>query len=81
MTMQTTSSLPIQLTPGVQPQSPRMNVTPPSDGVNFSATLARQIEQRQLEGRQALAQPQAQPVMPSRRRQRAQAAGTGQGRQ
>lgn len=71
MTMHTTSSLPIQLaTPGPQSPSPRNNISMPNDGVNFGATLTRQIEQRQLdqrqqEQRQSPVQPQQQSAMPA----------------
>ena len=57
MTMHTTS-LPIQVAPSGPAQNLRANATLPNDGVNFGAALTRQIEQRQLEQRQALAQPQ-----------------------
>jgi flagellar hook-length control protein FliK len=65
MTMQTTS-LPIQVSAASPAPNSRAdlraNASLPNDGVNFGATLTRQIEQRQLEQRQALAQPQPQPA-------------------
>ena len=64
MTMHTTNSLPIQLNVTIAPaQNPRVPTPGNLDGVNFGATLTRQIEQRQLEQRQAPVrpQPQAQP--------------------
>jgi len=74
MTMQTTS-LPFQVNSanGLNGQSQNMrgNATLNSDGANFganfSSTLTRQIEQRQLEQRQAQAQPapQMQPQQPA----------------
>ena len=74
MTMQTTS-LPFQVngTNGLnglnaQPQNMRGNAVLNTDGANFGATLTRQIEARQLEQRQAQAQPaqqmQPQPAQP-----------------
>jgi flagellar hook-length control protein FliK len=59
MTMQTTS-LPIQLNAPSPAQNGRASAHPNTDGVNFGAALTRQIEQRQLEQRQALVQPQPQ---------------------
>ena len=46
-----------------QPQNMRGNAVLNTDGVNFGATLTRQIEQRQLEQRQAQAQAQPAPQM------------------
>lgn len=61
MTMHT-NSLPIQAgSLGAQTQNLRANATLPGDGAAFGAALTRQIEQRQLEQRQALVQPQPQP--------------------
>jgi flagellar hook-length control protein FliK len=64
MTMQTTS-LPIQVSAASPAPNSRAdlraNASLPNDGVNFGATLTRQIEQRQLEQRQA--QTQAQPQL------------------
>ncbi|MEW6020944.1 MAG: hypothetical protein AB1807_02270, partial [Pseudomonadota bacterium] len=66
MTMQTTS-LPFQVngTNGLNNQSQNMhgNAVLNNDGVNFGATLQRQVEQRQLEQRQAQAQAQPAPQM------------------
>lgn len=62
--MHTTNSLPIPLNVNIAPaQNPRVPAPAPGnlDGVNFGATLTRQIEQRQLEQRQAPVRPQAQP--------------------
>jgi flagellar hook-length control protein FliK len=60
MTMHT-NSLPIQLNASPVPaQTPRANTPGNLDGVNFGATLTRQIEQRQMEQRQAPVRPQAQ---------------------
>jgi flagellar hook-length control protein FliK len=60
MTMHT-NSLPIQLNASPVPaQTPRANTPVNLDGVNFGATLTRQIEQRQMEQRQAPVRPQAQ---------------------
>jgi flagellar hook-length control protein FliK len=57
-----TNSLPIQLNVTIAPaQNPRVPAPGNLDGVNFGATLTRQIEQRQLEQRQAPVRPQAQP--------------------
>ena len=59
-----TNSLPIQLTAlGAPPQPVRANTQATTDGVNFGATLTRQLEQRQIEQRQAPIRPpvQAQP--------------------
>jgi len=62
MTMHTTNSLPIQLNVTIAPaQNPRVPTPGNLDGVNFGATLTRQIEQRQMEQRQAPIRPQAQP--------------------
>jgi flagellar hook-length control protein FliK len=61
MTMHT-NSLPIQLNATAAPsQTTRANSNGNVDGVNFGATLKRQIEQRQMEQRQAPIRPQAQP--------------------
>jgi flagellar hook-length control protein FliK len=61
MTMHT-NSLPIQLNaPAAPAQTTRANSNGNVDGVNFGATLTRQIEQRQMEQRQAPIRPQAQP--------------------
>lgn len=61
MTMHT-NSLTIQAgNLGAPTQNLRTNATLPNDGIDFGVTLARQIEQRQLEQRQALAQPSQQP--------------------
>ncbi len=66
MTMHTTS-LPFQVngTNGLNNQSQNMrgNAVLNNDGVNFGATLQRQVEQRQLEQRQAQAQAQPAPQM------------------
>ena len=64
-----TNSLPIQLNaPAAPAPNLRGNTAGNPDGVNFGAALTRQIEQRQMEQRQALIQPQpqaqAQPKMP-----------------
>jgi len=60
--MHTTNSLPIQLNVTIAPaQNPRVPTPGNLDGVNFGATLTRQIEQRQLEQRQAPIRSQAQP--------------------
>lgn len=59
-----TNSLPIQLTAlGAPAQPVRANSPATTDGVNFGATLTRQLEQRQIEQRQAPVRPpvQAQP--------------------
>jgi flagellar hook-length control protein FliK len=57
MTMHTTS-LPISLNaPAAPVSSPRANPLPASGGVDFGATLTRQMEQRQLEQRQTMLQP------------------------
>jgi flagellar hook-length control protein FliK len=59
MTMHTTS-LPISLNaPAAPAASPRANPQPASGGVDFGATLTRQMEQRQVEQRQTVLQPQA----------------------
>lgn len=64
MTMQTTS-LPFQVSGanGLNGQSQNMrgNAVLNNDGADFGATLTRQLEQRQLEQRQAQAQPQRAP--------------------
>ena len=61
MTMHT-NSLPIQLNAtAAAPQSARATTPGNLDGVNFGATLTRQIEQRQMEQRQAPVRAQAQP--------------------
>lgn len=66
-----TNSLPTQLTAlGAPAQPVRANTTATTDGVNFGATLTRQLEQRQIEQRQVpiraqvQPQPQAQPSVP-----------------
>lgn len=57
-----TNSLPTQLTAlGAPAQPVRANTTATTDGVNFGATLTRQLEQRQIEQRQAPIRAQAQP--------------------
>ena len=59
MTMHTTS-LPISLNaPAAAAPNARANPLPASGGVDFGATLTRQMEQRQLEQRQTMLQPQA----------------------
>lgn len=64
MTMQTTS-LPFQVSgangPNGQAPNTRGNAVLDTGGADFGATLTRQLEQRQLEQRQALAQPQRAP--------------------
>ena len=67
MTMQTTS-LPFQVSGANGPnglngqsQNMRGNAVLNNDGADFGATLTRQLEQRQLEQRQAQAQPQRAP--------------------
>ena len=64
MTMQTTS-LPFQVSgangQNGQAQNTRGNAVLNTDGADFGATLTRQLEQRQLAQRQALAQPQRAP--------------------
>lgn len=60
-----TNSLPIQLNAPAAPAQHQRSPAPGSlDGVNFGAALTRQIEQRQIEQRHALVQPQAQSPMP-----------------
>lgn len=73
MAMQTTS-LPIQAASSGQTQNLRAHAALPNDGVNFGATLQRQVEQRQLEQRQALAQPQPAMAPPPAAAPRPQAA-------
>ncbi|MDB5745557.1 MAG: hypothetical protein JWP72_405 [Massilia sp.] len=63
--MQTTP-LPIQASPNSPTQNLRANVSLPNDGMNFSATLTRQVEQRQVEQRQQEQRPapaQPQPIV------------------
>jgi flagellar hook-length control protein FliK len=64
MTLHTTS-LPIQLNAPAPVPNGRANASANTDGVNFGAALTRQIEQRQLEQRQALVQPQANLPQPA----------------
>ncbi len=57
-----TNSLPNQLTALGAPLQPvRANTPATTDGVNFGATLTRQLEQRQIEQRQAPIRAQVQP--------------------
>jgi len=59
MTMHT-NSLPISLNaPAAPAPSTRATPLPASEGIDFGAALTRQLEQRQMEQRQALVQPQA----------------------
>jgi flagellar hook-length control protein FliK len=65
MTMHTTS-LPISLNaPAAPAPNTRATPLPASGGVDFGATLTRQMEQRQLEQRQTMLQPQAQGHAPA----------------